>query len=245
MFAIYAFCREVDDIADRDGASDGKLDELAEWRREIDSIYGGTPSYLTARALAGPAREFSLRLEDFLAVIDGMEMDVRGDMRAPTEAALEAYCRCVAGAVGLLSIRVFGAADAAAERFAVDLGAALQLTNILRDLRQDAALGRLYLPRELLAQHGIADRDPDAALGHPALPEVCAALARQAEARFAAAESNLLRSDAAALRPAVVMMHNYHLLLERLVRAGWRRLDEPVRVPTPAKLWIAFRYGVL
>ena len=245
MFAIYAFCREVDDIADRDGPAEGKLAELAEWRREIDAIYTGAPRYLTARALTRPAREFALRREDFLAVVDGMEMDVRDDMRAPTAAALDAYCRCVAGAVGLLSIRVFGATDAAAEQFAVDLGAALQLTNILRDLRQDAALGRLYLPRELLMEHGIASRDPDDVLRHPALPKVCAALARQAEARFAAANANLLRSDPAALRPAVVMMHNYHLLLERLVRAGWRRLDAPVRVSVPEKLWIAFRYGVL
>jgi len=245
MFAIYAFCREVDDIADRDGPADSKLAELSEWRDEIDRIYVGTPSYLTARALAGPVREFGLRREDFLAVIDGMEMDVRSDMRAPTAAALDAYCRCVAGAVGLLSIRVFGATDAAAEQFAIDLGRALQLTNILRDLRQDAELGRLYLPREILTEHGIASRDPDEVLRHPALPEVCAALARQAEARFAAANVNLLRSDAAALRPAVAMMHSYHLLLERLMRAGWRRLDEPVRVPVPAKLWIAFRYGVL
>lgn len=245
MFAIYAFCREVDDIADRDGPADSKLAGLAEWRHEIDRIYSGVPHNLTAQALVGPARDFALRREDFLAVIEGMEMDVRGEMQAPTAAALEAYCRCVAGAVGLLSIRVFGAADPAAEAFAIDLGAALQLTNILRDLRQDAELGRLYLPRELLMRHGIANRDPDAVLSHPALPEICTALAGQAEARFAAAESNLLRSDPAALRPAVVMMHNYHLLLERLVRAGWRRLDAPVRVSVPEKLWIAFRYGVL
>jgi phytoene synthase len=245
MFAIYAFCREVDDIADRDGAAEGKLAELAAWRQEVDRIYDGTPRYLTAKALVGPVRDFALRRDDLLAMRDGMEMDVRGEMRAPTEAALEAYCRRVAGAVGLLSIRIFGAADAAAEQFAIDLGSALQLTNILRDLRQDAELGRLYLPREMLLRHGIASRDADEVLAHPALPDVCADLARQAEARFAAAEAALARSDPAALRPAVVMMHNYHLLLERLVRAGWRRLDAPVKVSVPEKLWIAFRYGVL
>ena len=244
MFAIYTFCREVDDIADDEGTPDDKRRRLDAWRDEIDALYAGAPGRLTARALAAPVRRFGLRREDFLAVIDGMEMDLGDGLKAPRFAELELYCHRVAGAVGLLSIRAFGAGGPRAEAFALALGTALQLTNILRDLVEDAERDRLYLPRELLDEAGIGAAPPREVLRHAALPGVCAALARIADERFEEARAALADCDRRALRPGVAMMMHYRRLLRALERRGWTRIDRPVRISAPAKLLIALRYGV-
>ena len=243
MFAIYAFCREVDDIADGVDPTTQKITELQRWRSEIELVYDGTPADLTARALVAPVRLYDLEREEFVAIIDGMEMDVRGQTVAPTMKDLELYCRRVAGAVGMLSIRVFG--EPKAREFATLLGSALQLTNILRDLREDAAMERLYLPQEELEKHGIESRDPTAILANPVLPIICADLADIARDRFALAERALEQCSRSALRPAIVMMVNYRRILDRLTDAGWLDIDQPVNVSTTEKLWIALRYGLL
>ncbi len=156
MHAIYAFCREVDDIADDDGMSrEERLRRLSEWRTEIERLYEGRPQFPASVALQEPARAFDLPKREFLMMIEGMEMDADGPIVAPSMERLHAYTRRVAGAVGLLSMPVFGAPKSeASDRFALSLGDALQLTNILRDVAEDAAVGRLYLPAELLAKHG-------------------------------------------------------------------------------------------
>lgn len=245
MYAVYAFCREVDDVADGDEPVAAKLAQLAHWRHEIDLIYDGVPTLPTARALTGPVREFDLAREDFLAMITGMEMDVAGTMRAPSLAELEAYCDRVAGAAGLLSIKVFGAGGPRAPAFAIALGRALQCTNILRDLDEDAAMGRLYLPREILQRNGIISSEPGYVLEHPALPAVCAEFAEIAAGRFAEAQAELDRCPGRPLRPAVVMMVIYRRLLDRMRRAGWKTRRAEVRLSKPEKLWIAFRHGIL
>ncbi len=158
MYAVYAWCREVDDIADGDRPAAHKLAALADWRDEIEALYADRPRHLVARALHEPVRRYRLRREDFLAVLDGMEMDAREDIRAPDLARLDLYCARVASAVGDLSVHIFGDPSDAAHRVAHSLGRALQLTNILRDLDEDARRGRLYLPRELLERHGIGER---------------------------------------------------------------------------------------
>jgi hydroxysqualene synthase len=245
MYAIYAFCREVDDVADGDAPVAAKLEALADWRREIDALYAGTPSRPTALALLAPIARFDLPAAEFHAMIDGMEMDAAGAMRAPPLRDLMRYCRCVAGAVGLLSIRVFGADSEQIRRGALALGEALQLTNILRDLSEDAARGRLYLPRELLQQHRVAYTDPASSLHDPGLARVCDALALRAQARFADAERHFGRGDRRQLRPALIMMHVYRRTLDRLIARGWRQLDDPVRLARPERLWLALRYGLL
>jgi phytoene synthase len=245
MFAVYAFCREVDDIADGDDSAAEKMAKLAEWRRQIDLIYTGRPTLPTARALVAPTREFALAREDFLAMIAGMEMDAQEAMRAPTLAELEIYCDRVAGAAGLLSIKVFGADSPRAPAFAIALGRALQTTNILRDLDEDAAMGRVYLPREILRKHGIMSSDPESILAHPALSAACAEFAEFAAARFADAQRELAHCPGRALRPAVVMMVIYRRLLDRMRRNGWRAHRGAVSLSKPEKLWIAFRHGIL
>ncbi len=153
MFAIYGFCRQVDDIADSPGPRDERRAALAEWRGDIEALYQGRPTPLTSDLLQ-PMRDFGLEKADFLAVIDGMEMDVLGDIRAPSWSELDLYCDRVASAVGRLSVRIFGMDVKPGRDLAHHLGRALQLTNILRDLDEDAAVGRLYLPREALSRPG-------------------------------------------------------------------------------------------
>ncbi len=247
MFAVYAFCRAVDDIADGPGAPEARAAALAEWRGEIDALYAGRPGRPLTRALAGAVARFGLRREDFEAVIDGVSMDAAPGMVAPDLARLERYCARVAGAVGLLSVRVFGCADPRADDYAIALGHALQLTNILRDVAEDVEDGRLYLPAELLDAAGIETREPRAVAAHPALAEACAALTEIALNRFDEAQATLAAlpaADRAALRPAVVMMAVYRRLLDRLMRRGWRRIEAPVAVPRAEKVWIALRHGM-
>ena len=222
-----------------------KRAELALWRAEVEALYAGRPSRPTTLALVEPIERFGLPRAEFDAMIDGMEMDAGATMRAPRMVELERYCRCVAGAVGVLSVRVFGARSPDRDAGAVALGDALQLTNILRDLAEDARFGRLYLPRELLQQHRIPGSDPFSALAAPGLPKVCDALAARARTGFADAERHFAHGDRRALRPALVMMHVYRRTLERLIGRGWRQLEHPVRLARPERLWLALRYGLL
>ncbi len=245
MFAIYAFCREVDDIADSDAPPAAKHAGLAQWRGEVDAFYAGRAETALGAVLAEAAAAYKLRREDFLAIIDGMEMDAAADIRAPAFAELDLYCDRVASAVGRLSVRIFGTDLPAADRVAASLGRALQLTNILRDLEEDAERGRLYLPREFLEKQGIAATEPRAVLRHPALPGVCDEVAAIAERHFAEAAAAMAECPRRAMRPAAVMGAVYHAILVRLRQRGWRELDRPVKLPTGVKLWLALRHGLL
>jgi len=244
MYAVYAFCREVDDIAD-DWPAEQRPAGLRAWHEEIEAIYAGRPQHLIARALQAPVAQFRLRKSDFHDVIDGMEMDAAEDIRAPDLATLDLYCARVAAAVGHLSVHVFGDASDAAHRVADALGRALQLTNILRDLAEDAERGRLYLPREILDRHGIRSREPREVLRHPALPAACRDLAELAERHFAEADYAMTQCSRRAMRPAAVMGAFYRAMLEELVRSGWRNPAERVGLSKPRKLWLVLRHGVV
>lgn len=245
MYAIYAFCREVDDIADGTRPVEYKIAALSAWREEIDALYAGHPRHVVAHALSKPADRYHLRRRDFLAIIDGMEMDAREDIRAPDLATLDLYCARVASAVGHLSVHVFGDPSDAAHAVAESLGRALQLTNILRDLDEDAGRGRLYLPREVLDRHGIRATDPAAVLGNPALPAVCREVAAIAEQHFQLSMRAMARCSRRAMRPAAVMAAIYHATLLALLRSGWRDPATRVTVSKPLKLWLVLRHGLV
>jgi presqualene diphosphate synthase len=245
MYALYAFCREVDDIADGVLPFADKIAALVGWRGEIEALYTGRPRHLVTRALSEPLARYRLRQEDFLAIIDGMEMDAREDIRAPDLATLDLYCARVAAAVGHLSVNVFGDPSDAAHAVAESLGRALQLTNILRDLDEDARRGRLYLPREILERHGIRGAEPTTVLRHPALPSACRDLAAVAEAHFDEAASAMCRCSRRAMRPAAVMAAFYRATLSALLRSEWRDPKTRISLPAPLKLWLAVRHGLL
>ncbi|HEC90271.1 MAG TPA: squalene synthase HpnD, partial [Alphaproteobacteria bacterium] len=245
MFAIYAFCREVDDIADEPGMETEKNRRLDEWRNEIERLYAGNPQAPISRALASPVARFGLRREDFLHVIDGMKIDARESLRIADIGELEDYCDRVACAVGRLSNRVFGIDAATGDRVAAVLGEALQLTNILRDLAEDAARNRLYLPLSILHAHAIDGEDPVKVLAHPNLPKACVDIAERAKRRFDEAAALLGRCDRAQMRPAVMMMEVYRRIFERLVARGWSNINERVSLSKAEKLWVVFRYGII
>ena len=244
MYALYAFCREVDDIADGDAPRSLKDVLLSDWRSEIALLYAGRPHHVIARALSEAVRLYSLQCSDFLAIIDGMEMDAWVDIRAPSLEELDLYCDRAAVAVGRLSVRIFGEETEAGERVAAELGRALQLTKILRDLVEDARRDRLYLPHEILRAHGICATTPSWVLAQPTLPDVCRDLAMLAEQHYSAAVKAIAECPRRTMRPAAVMLHIYRALLHELLAGGWRYLDEPVRVPKWRKLALVLRHGL-
>lgn len=243
MYAIYAFCRAVDDIADDDGDLASKTAGLDAWRTRIAALYAGNPGDDAVTRVLSPAiNRFHLQQDDFLAVIDGMQMDAEHPIVAPDLNTLDLYCDRVASAVGRLSVRAFGDDSDTADRVAHHLGRALQLTNILRDLPEDAARGRLYLPREWLDEAHVP-ADPRAALHAPGLPSVCARLATLAHQHFAAADAAMRLCDHRAMKPARLMAATYGALLSRIERQGWSANLARVSLPRWQKLWIALRYA--
>lgn len=238
MHAVYAFCRLVDDIADGPFRPDEKRRALAAWRQEIAQLYAGRPTSAVGRALAPAIEAFDLPQSEFLLMIEGMEMDAMGPIVAPLRPTLERYTRRVAGSVGVLSMRIFGAwTGGVSQRFAVALGHAFQLTNILRDIEADAAQGRLYLPAELLDAHGIAPREPRAVVRHPAIPRLSAELGAEARAAYDEARRLAPHHSRLRLAPALVMMGAYEAYLDRMEALGFRRpLPDPL-LPRRQKLW--------
>lgn len=243
MYAIYAFCRIVDDIADESGTLPEKLAGLTRWSAWINEVYAGRSFDPVTRVLTRAVPAFDLRREDFIAVIEGMRMDAENAIVAPDLATLDLYCDRVAVAVGRLSVRVFGDSSPAADRVAHALGRALQLTNILRDLKEDSERNRLYLPREYLDDADIP-LDAQIAIIHPALPKVCTRLAARAHEYFREADLAMQSCDPVAMKPARLMGATYAEILTLLERRGWNRPGERVSLPLWRKLWLGLRHGL-
>ncbi len=247
LFAIYAFCREVDDIADGDLPREEKTKSLAAWRAKVEAMYAGQGSDAITRVLTDAIPRFGLRQKDFIAVIQGMEMDANGPVVAPSLEELDLYCDRVAAAVGRLCVHVFGEAEAGQD-VADQMGRALQLTNIMRDVEEDAGIGRLYLPREVLDREGLSGLSPLEVARDPRLPKVIATLGAMADKAFAASEAALARCDREKMRPAVVMMMVYRRHFERLRDNGWKALPPRTGLARAGakleKLWIALHHGL-
>ncbi len=244
MFQIYDFCRQVDDIADSDGPRDARLAALQQWRNDIDALYRGQPP-ARLRDYVASVQRFGLEREDFLAIVDGMEMDVPQDIRAPDLATLDLYCDRVASAVGRLSVRVFGLDEADGIQLAHHLGRALQLTNILRDIDEDAGIGRLYLPLEGLLHAGITSTDPAKVTIDPALPKVCVPLVARARTHFEKADEIMRRNPRRVVRAPRIMSKYYRAILELLVARGFAAPRAPVRLNKMARFLILLRYAFI
>jgi presqualene diphosphate synthase len=244
MFAVYGFCRRVDDIADdQQGERAERARQLQAWRADIESLYaGGDPGH--AEFLAEAVRRFDLDKADFLAVIDGMQMDIDRDIRWPDYAELDLYCDRVASAVGRLSVRVFGMERAPGLDLAHHLGRALQLTNILRDIDEDATIGRVYLPIEALQVAGIAPVSPDNLIADPALDAAARWLAGKAVHHFAEAHALLASRPKGRLIAPRLMDQAYSRLLRRMIEQGWWAPRRRVRVSKLALLWSLLRFSL-
>ena len=238
--ALYAFCREVDDVVD--GVQDPGVAQmkLAWWRQEIARAYAGNAQHPVALALAPVVAEYALPQAELQEIIDGMQMDL-GQARYADFDALLAYCHKVAGVVGMLSARIFGYDDPATPGYAHDLGVAFQLTNIVRDVGEDARRGRLYLPLDDLARFGVA---PAAILRGDAgggFHDLMAFEVARTIKWFERALAQLPAVDRKRQRAGVAMAAIYRTLLDEIARDGYRVLDRRIALTPLRKLWIAWR----
>ena len=243
MYAVYAFCRSVDDVADGDASAADKRLHLDEWRREIDHCYAGTPSHPIGVQLAQTIHRFPIPKEHFEELIAGVEMDLT-HTRYPTFADLYEYCYRVAGVVGLMCVEIFGYRNPKTKDYAVNLGVALQLTNIMRDIRVDAARGRIYLPQDELARYGYTEPELWRGAHTPAYVELMRFSAARARQYFENASQLLAAEDRRSLCAAEIMGAIYYRLLETIEAADYRVFDRIITIPTTRKLWIALRVWV-
>jgi phytoene synthase len=244
MFAIYAFCRAVDDIADdQQGDPAGRTAALNAWRRDVAAVYAGSDPGQAA-FLVQAVKDFGLEQGDFIAVIDGMQMDVDADIVAPDHEILDLYCDRVASAVGRLSVKVFGMEREAGIALSHHLGRALQLTNILRDLDEDAGIGRLYLSRDVLELAGVAIADPAAVIADPRVDAAARLIAVEAHGHYAEADRVMARAKGQLKAPRLMRVA-YGRILDRMQQAGWAPPRHRVSLSKGEKLWVLIRYGLL
>ena len=228
MYALYGFCRAVDDIADAPAPVEEKRASLMDWARRLDRIYAGETIYALDRELADAIRRYDLPREEFDLILEGMAIDAAPSVRMADRAALAAYARRVAGAVGVLSARIFGAKSPASKGYAIALGETLQLTNIMRDIDEDAALDRLYVPLELLARTGIAlDRPAQQIVADRGFPNACEMMAMEIDDGYRRISDLLPPEDRGAFLPARIMQAAYQRIYLKLKLRGWHRRGGP------------------
>jgi phytoene synthase len=242
--ALYAFCRTVDDIADEDDADRaGALVELDRYREEIDRCYGGSPRLQVTRRLADCIAEFGIPRPPLDAILDGVAMDLHKTRYADfTE--LREYCYRVASAVGLVCVAIFGCRHPRSRDYAIDLGIALQLTNILRDLRSDARRGRIYVPRDEMEACGYGESDLLAGVRNEPFLRLMRMQAGRAGRHFEQAAAALPEIDRRRLLAAEVMGAIYRRLLRRIEAGRFRVFDRRIRVPRLTQIGLALRARV-
>jgi phytoene synthase len=245
MFAIYAFCRKVDDIADDGvGTRAERHEKLEQWRDDLHAMYAGTVAP-QVRFLAPAVTQYGLRLDDFLAVLDGMDMDVAEDIVAPDLATLDLYCDRVASAVGRLSIKVFGMEEGSGFQLAHHLGRALQLTNILRDIDEDVAIGRLYLPREYLEEMNCCrSLDPMAVVNRPEIDAVCRKVAKLAHHHYDEAGRILATRPKGRIKTPRLMGAVYSEILSASEAQGFAPPRRRVSLPKSRLVSLVLRQGL-
>jgi phytoene synthase len=241
LYAVYAFCRIVDDIADLGADTGAQRTGLARWRADLARCYdGGTPEHPIARQLAGAVREFHLPRAALEAIVEGCEMDLARTTYETAE-ELEPYCYRVASAVGLCCIEIFGYTDPRAREYAVSLGMALQLTNIIRDVGADAANGRVYVPQADLRRFGVTTDDLRAGRYGDAFVALMEHEAARARRFYADARAAFPAVDARSLVPAEIMGRIYYALLDEIEARRFRVFDKRVTLPARRKAAIALR----
>jgi phytoene synthase len=249
LHAVYAFCRFIDDIADDEAIREPAL-LLRRWREELDRVYAGVPTRALSRALADSARRFTIPRDLFVEIIAGVEMDL-SRKRYQTFEELRPYCYRVASALGLICIEIFGYRNPSAKLYAENLGLALQLTNIIRDVGEDAARGRIYLPLEDLARFNVSEDEILGGVYSSNFVSLMDFEAKRAQELYAKAQSALAPEDRATLLTAEAMRLIYAALLERIMKSNYRVLDRRHSLSAPHKLylvgraWAVGRFGAL
>jgi phytoene synthase len=243
IIALYAFCREVDDTVDECTDIAVARTKLAWWRKELAAAFHGTPQHPVARALAEVAPRYNLSEVRLNEIVDGMEMDLQHNRYADFE-SLKLYCYRVASVVGLLSAEIFGYRDRRTLEYAADLGMAFQLTNIIRDVGEDARRDRIYLPLDELGRHGVGAEDILHARQTDGFRRLMEFQIERALGYYRSAFEKLPADDRRAQRPGIVMAAIYQTTLDEIRRDGCRVLTQRTSLTPVRKLWIAWRTWV-
>jgi len=238
IYSVYAFCREVDDIADGNAKEFQKRNELSNWRIEIESIYQAKPNTLLGHSLLPAINSYKLVKQDFMDLLDGMEMDVGNSLQISDMPELLLYCDRVACSVGRLSNSIFELDRETGDKLAKSLGTTLQLTNILRDVHEDYTRGHIYLPNSLLIEHGMNPNEVNFDINHSAVAETCKVIAENARDGFTQSARILADCEPRKARPARIMMTLYQRLFEKLCDRGWMNLKSNVSLSTREKIYL-------
>ena len=241
--ALYAFCREVDDIADECTDAAIARIKLEWWRHELAQTFADKPSHPVSQALLPAIRTYDLALEHFEEIIDGMEMDLQ-HVRYPDFKSLQLYCYRVAAVVGQLAAGIFGYTDRGTLKYAHDLGIAFQLTNIIRDVGEDAQRNRIYLPQDELAQFGVLEKDILSGQTSPAFRALLAHQTARAQQYYQQAMQELPQVDRRNQRPGLVMAAIYQAVLNEIIRDDYPVLKQRVSLTPLRKLWLAWHTWV-
>lgn len=241
--ALYAFCREVDDVVDENSDENVARTMLSWWRSEITAVYTGTPQHPVTRALVPLVKQYKLPQEHFYAIIDGMEMDLQQHQYADFE-ALQVYCYRVASVVGLLAAEIFGYTDRNTLKYAHDLGLAFQLTNIIRDVGEDARRGRIYLPLSELALFGVHVNDILDNKESENFQKLMQFQIDRAQRYYEQALGQLPATDRKAQRTGLIMAAIYRATLEEINASGCHVLKERISLTPLRKLWLAWKTWV-
>ena len=237
--ALYAFCREVDDVVDECTDEGIARTKLQWWKNEIAMAYEGQPSHPVVQALVEPIERYGLALEHFQEIIDGMEMDLDYDAY-PSFTELSLYCYRVASVVGLMSAEIFGYEDRRTLKYAHDLGLAFQLTNIIRDVREDALRGRVYLPQDELKRFGVTNEQLRDGIASEGLNQLLEFQAQRAEGYYEKALGELPEVDRFRQRSGLIMARIYRTTLHEIQQDGYRVLEHRVSLTPLRKLWLAW-----
>jgi 15-cis-phytoene synthase len=238
--ALYAFCREVDDVVDETSDPQLASTKLAWWKVEVANLYAGNPQHPVSKALLPFIEKYSISKENLGEIIDGMEMDLT-QSRYLDWPGLELYCHRVAGVVGLLAASIFGYRDARTLEYARELGIAFQLTNIIRDVGEDARKNRIYLPMDDMKRFGVPAADILNARDTPGFRDLMAFQTQRAKNYYAKAFAALPAQDRKAQRAGLIMAAIYRTLLDEIERDGFRVLAQRTSLTPLRKLWIAWK----
>lgn len=245
IYLVYDFCRSVDDIADSQKPKEIRLTDLNIWRSQIVNLYNLHQEGELTRNYFNIIKEYNLKIEDFLSVIEGMEMDVENEKARYDWNTLDKYCDCVASAVGRLSTQIFGIDETKGKELSHNLGRAFQLTNILRDIDEDAGMGRFYLPREELIKKNIFTTDISEITSHVSFSHVCLSVAKKAEQYFDHAEMIMNIIPRSRVKSPRIMSAAYKMLLQRLIRRGWDLPRNKISTPKTQILLAIIKYGFI
>ena len=236
--ALYAYCREVDDVVDECTDAGVARTKLAWWRQEVANLYAGKPQHPVTQALACGIVTYDIHQQNMLELIDGMTMDLDYN-RYPDYDTLRLYCHRVAGVVGLMSAAIFGFSDRKTLEYAPELGLAFQLTNIIRDVGEDARRNRIYLPLDELARFGVNEADIQATRESENFQKLMAFQIERAQKQYDLALSKLPRADRKPQIPGLIMSAIYRTVLDEIRAGGSNVLKERTSLTPVRKLWIA------